>query len=133
LPNPEAWPMGSAARSLPERVVLVVDDEDVVCRFTARVLVEAGCRVLEAHSAAEAVSLLSALDGAVQLVVSDIAMPEMTGTELAALLADQWPAVPLLLVSGQGGPAPDYLGPFLPKPFSPDALLEAVSVLVLMQ
>ena len=125
--------MGTAARSLPERVVLVVDDEDMVCRYTARVLAEAGFRVLEAHSAAEAVSLLSALDGAVQLVVSDIAMPEMTGTELAALLADQWPAVPLLLVSGQGGPAPDYPGPFLPKPFSPDALLEAVSLLVLMQ
>ena len=54
--------MGTAARSLPERVVLVVDDEDMVCRYTARVLAEAGFRVLEAHSAAEAVSLLSALD-----------------------------------------------------------------------
>ncbi len=122
--------MGSAARSLPERVVLVVDDEDVVCRFTARVLVEAGCRVLEAHSGAEAVSLLSALDGAVQLVVSDIAMPEMTGVELSALMAHRWSAVPVLLVSGQGGPAPDYPGPFLPKPFTPDALLKAVTGLV---
>ena len=125
--------MGSAARSLPERVVLVVDDEDVVCRFTARVLAEAGFRVLEAHSGAEAVSLLSALDGAVQLVVSDIAMPEMTGVELSALMAHRWSAVPVLLVSGQGGPAPDYPGPFLPKPFTPDALLKAVSLLVLMQ
>lgn len=122
--------MGSAARSLPERVVLVVDDEDVVCRFTARVLAEAGCRVLEAHSGAEAVSLLSALDGAVQLVVSDIAMPEMTGVELSALMAHRWSAVPVLLVSGQGGPAPDYPGPFLPKPFTPDALLKAVTGLV---
>ena len=53
------------------RIVLVVDDEDMVCRLTARVLAEAGFRVLEAQSGAEAVSLLSAPEGAVQLVVSE--------------------------------------------------------------
>ena len=41
-------PMGSTAQSLPERVVLVVDDEEVVCRLTARVLTDAGFRVVEA-------------------------------------------------------------------------------------
>jgi CheY-like chemotaxis protein len=122
--------MGTAARSLPERVILVVDDEAVVCRLTARILANAGFRVLEAHGAAEALALLATLSGRVQLVVSDIAMPQMTGLELAAVIAGQWAAVPILLVSGQGGPGTVYAGPFLPKPFTPDALLEAVAGLL---
>ena len=57
-------------------------------------------------------------------------MPEMTGTDLAALVASQYPSTPVLLMSGQGRPSADYPGPFLPKPFTPDALLEAVGGLV---
>jgi CheY-like chemotaxis protein len=122
--------MGSAARSLPERVVLVVDDDEVVCRITARVLVDAGFSVVEAHSGEEAVALLSTLDGSVQLVVSDIAMPGITGPELAALMAERWPTTPILLISGQGGPPPGFPAPFLPKPFTWDVLLDAVAGLV---
>ena len=123
-------PMESAARRLSERVVLVVDDEDAVCRLVSRMLAEAGFHVLEAHSGADALALLSTLDGRVQLVLSDIAMPGMTGTELAAIMAGQYPQTPLILMSGQGEPTADYPGPFLPKPFSPDALLDAVGHLV---
>lgn len=121
--------MAPAARPQ-ERVVLVVDDEDVVCRLTARILADAGFRVLEAHSGAEAVALLSKLDGSVQLVVSDIAMPGMTGMQLVATMADRWPTTPVLLVSGQGGPAPGYTGRFLAKPFMPDVLTATVRELV---
>jgi CheY-like chemotaxis protein len=53
--------MGSAAQTLPERLVLVVDDEEVACRITARVLADAGFRVAEAHRAAEGLALLSTL------------------------------------------------------------------------
>ena len=122
--------MDSAAQSLAERVVLVVDDELMACRMTARVLVDAGFRVVEVHSALEAVALLSTLDGKVHLVVSDIAMPGMTGLELVAQMADRWPAVPVLLISGQGGPPADYLGAFLPKPYTWDVLLDAIAGLV---
>jgi len=83
--------MDVGASPLPERVVLVVDDEETVCRFTARVLEDAGFRVMEVHSGAEALALLATLDGRVQLVVSDIAMPKMTGTELAAQMAASGP------------------------------------------
>jgi CheY-like chemotaxis protein len=122
--------MGSAVRSFAERLVLVVDDEELVCRITARMLDESGFRVLEAHSAGEALRRLAELDGRVHLVVSDIAMPKMTGEELATVIAARWPAVPVLLVSGQGGPHPNYRGSFLPKPFTPDALLAVVRRLV---
>ncbi|MGN6392088.1 MAG: response regulator [Gemmatimonadales bacterium] len=122
--------MAAAARSRPERTVLVVDDEELVCRLTARVLVEAGFRVHEAHSALDALARLTALNGAVQLVVSDIGMPKMSGEQLASAIAERWPAVPVLLVSGQGGPQSDYRGTFLPKPFTPDALLTVVRQII---
>jgi hypothetical protein len=51
--------MGTPAQRLPERVVLVVDDEDVVRRITTRALMEAGFRVLEAHDGEEAATLLA--------------------------------------------------------------------------
>jgi DNA-binding NtrC family response regulator len=121
--------MGATVRSQ-ERVVLVVDAEPVVCRLTARILTDAGFRVVEAHCGSEAVALLSTLNGTVQLVVSDIAMPGMTGVQLAATIAERWPATPILLISGQGGPTTGYSGMFLPKPFTPDGLLDTVGELV---
>ena len=122
--------MDSPGPSLPERVVLVVDDELMACRIAARVLVDAGFRVVEVHSAFEALALLSTLAGKVELVVSDIAMPGMTGLELGILMAERCPAVPLLLISGQGGPPAGYPGAFLAKPFTWDVLLDAVGALV---
>jgi DNA-binding response OmpR family regulator len=121
--------MGAAAQPLSERVVLVVDDEPVVCHLVARMLVDAGFHVLEAHSGTEAAGLLSTLNGTVQLVVADVAMPSMTGIELATLMESRWPTTPILLMSGQGAPA-GYPGLFLPKPFTVDALLDAVRGLV---
>src|SRR5437016_2412398 len=113
-----------ASQRLVERVALVVDDEEVVCRYTARVLMDAGLRVLEAHDGEEALALLENLGAAaVGLVVSDVGMPRMGGVELAMVIGHRWPAVPVLLVSGQGSPESDYPGAFLAKPFSPDALV----------
>ncbi len=102
----------------------------MVCRLTARILTDAGFRVVEARNGSEAVALLSTLNGSVQLVVSDIAMPGMTGVELAAVMARQWSNTPVVLVSGQGGPGTGYLGKFLPKPFTVHALLDVVGELV---
>jgi DNA-binding NtrC family response regulator len=64
------------------------------------------------------------------LVVSDIDMPRMTGVELAAVTAARWPAVTVLLVSGQGGPPRSYEGRFLGKPFTPDELIATVDELL---
>lgn len=119
--------MGTAAQSHPTRAVLVVDDEELICRLTARILEDAGFRVLEAHSGEEAIAVLASVPGEVQLVVSDIAMPGMSGQALAEAVAIRWPAVPVLLMSGQGGPKSGYRGAFLPKPFTADALLAAAA------
>jgi two-component system, cell cycle sensor histidine kinase and response regulator CckA len=122
--------MGTGVQPLAERVVLVVDDEDMVRRFVAHVLVKAGFRVLEAHNGGEALALLPTLEGAVQLVVSDVSMPGTDGETLALLIAERWPGTPVLLISGKGGPNAGYFGPFLPKPFMPRTLLDAVAALV---
>jgi CheY-like chemotaxis protein len=122
--------MGTPARLL-QCVALVVDDEEIVCRYTARVLTDAGLHVLEAHDGEEAVALLENLGpAAVALVVSDIAMPRMNGVELATVIGQRWPSIPVLLVSGQGRPLSDYPGPFLGKPFTPEALLRSVEELL---
>jgi two-component system, response regulator PdtaR len=119
--------MATEAQRLLERVVLLVDDEEVVRRITARILAGAGFRVLEAHDGEQAATLLATLGtSVVGLVVSDIRMPGMSGIELASLVSERWPALPVLLVSGQGAPPASYPGPFLPKPFSPERLLAAV-------
>jgi CheY-like chemotaxis protein len=122
--------MGSAARPLSERVVLVVDDEGMVRHVAARVLADAGFRVLEASDGMEAFALLAPMDGAVDLVLTDIKMPKMSGTELAEAVTSRWPGVPVLLMSGYGLPAAEPPGPFLPKPFSASDLLDAVGGLV---
>jgi CheY-like chemotaxis protein len=56
--------MGTPAQRLSERVVLVVDDEPVVCRIATRALTDAGFRVLEAHSGEEAEMRLGATGAA---------------------------------------------------------------------
>jgi len=83
-----------ASQPRPQALVLVVDDEDLVRRLMARTLAEAGFLVLEAGSGSAAVALLSADPYRIQLVVSDIAMPEMTGLELARVVAERWPSTP---------------------------------------
>jgi DNA-binding NtrC family response regulator len=111
-------------------VALVVEDEEAVRHLTARILEDAGFRTLEAESAEEAVALLGALKGAITLVVSDVSMPGIGGLGLAAGMADGWPSTPMLLISGHGGPGFDYAGAFLAKPFTAEALLDAVAGLV---
>ena len=123
--------MGTAAERVLYRVVLVVDDDEPVCRMMARLLRSAGLAALEAHDGDEAVTLLTKLGpNVVRLVVSDIKMPRMTGEQLATKMAKAWPTVPILLVSGEGGPQLGYHGSFLAKPFPPNSLIATVRALL---
>ncbi len=114
--------------------VLVVDDEATVVEVTARLLAAAGYRVLAAAGGAEALALLeqSRNEGApVSLLVSDLLMPGIGGTELAKQAIAAQPALRVLYMSGHadartlGRLAADDEA-FLPKPFAPEALLRAV-------
>ncbi|HET8623550.1 MAG TPA: response regulator [Gemmatimonadales bacterium] len=112
--------------------VLIVDDEAAVRRVLARQLADRGYDVLEASGGAEALEMMRDRGGDVALVVSDVAMPDMSGTELAKRARGADPMLPFIFVSGQpretlveyGDPASQ--GVLLEKPFSADVLTAAV-------
>lgn len=123
-------PVDAPAQRSRERVLLVVDDDEMACRYAVRVLANAGFRVVAAHDGEEAKELLGELGSVIWLVVSDVQMPRMSGEELADLVATRWPRLPVLLTSGQGHPPEGHTGPFLPKPYAPGALVSAVRALL---
>jgi two-component system, cell cycle sensor histidine kinase and response regulator CckA len=80
--------------------VLIVDDEEAICRLTKRVLQSAGYTVLTASSGGEALLLLERHDGPVHLMLTDMVMPRVSGRELAAQLTDLRPRMKVLYMSG---------------------------------
>lgn len=83
------------------KVVLVVDDDELVRRSVKRMLRDSGAEVREAQNGAEALKLLrEGLRPAI--IVSDVDMPEMNGLLLAKHCKEEFPEVPILLCSGGG-------------------------------
>lgn len=119
----------SHAFSSAQSTVLVVDDEMQLRHYMARVMADEGYRVLTAADGVEALSLLGRSDSRVDLVITDVRMPRMSGPELAAQLAAQLLPPPVLFVSGGGGLV-DVPGPMLRKPFLPDDLSAMVRSLI---
>jgi two-component system, cell cycle sensor histidine kinase and response regulator CckA len=106
------------------RVALVVEDDAVVRSMAVRGLRDAGYTVLEAVHGREALELTRTHTGRLDVVVSDIGMPEMDGYDLARCLSEERPEVPIVFMSGYGDPEP--MVPFLQKPFAPDVLVRKV-------
>ncbi len=111
--------------------VLVVDDEPAVRRFAARALKEEGYAVHEARDGVEALDLIRAQGDFMDVVVSDIVMPRLTGVELLQTLAADNPEIPVILMSGYGTAQLAEQGIASPcgvlaKPFPPERLLEEV-------
>ncbi len=109
--------------------LLVVDDEPRVLHLTCGVLETLGYRVLAAAGADEALALLAEHRDDIQLLLTDIVMPGMTGTELARRVTAIAPQVAVLYVSGHAADAATELGPsthFVQKPVSRHGLAHAV-------
>jgi CheY-like chemotaxis protein len=100
--------------------------------LASRGLRERGYNVLEARHGAEALRCLARDSGAVDLVISDVVMPEMGGRELSQQLAAIEPALPVLFISGYTGEDVIQRGlldpgaPFQQKPFAPEELARKV-------
>lgn len=113
--------------------VLLVEDEMMVRMVGADALADAGYEVIEAGSADEAIRILEAV-GEVEVLFTDIRMPgSMDGLQLAELVHERWPAVKILVTSGDTWPSVDRLpeeGRFLPKPYLIDTLQHEVDELV---
>ncbi|MEX2572385.1 MAG: PAS domain S-box protein [Gemmatimonadota bacterium] len=112
-------------------VVLLVEDDEAVRSIGRRILSRAGYTVLEAPNGVEALERVAG-GAKVDLVISDIVMPELGGVELQQRLRTERPGIKMILTSGYS--ASDVHGeiresglPFLAKPFTPDALLRCVA------
>jgi signal transduction histidine kinase len=91
---------GAIAPSASHEVVLVVEDDEAVRRFTTRVLEMAGYRVLVAADGEEALHLSREAGERVRLLITDLIMPRMNGRHLADRLAERWPGLQVIYVSG---------------------------------
>jgi two-component system cell cycle sensor histidine kinase/response regulator CckA len=126
-------PPGVPARGGSRGRLLVVDDEDAVRLVVARTLQAEGYEVFGAREGGEALRMLDQIGGGVDVVITDLVMPGIGGAKLAEILAERYPDVPIVWMSGhprEPGFAKterDRQQPFLMKPVAPDALLDAVA------
>jgi two-component system, cell cycle sensor histidine kinase and response regulator CckA len=115
--------------------VLLVEDAEHLRRVIGSMLRKSGYNVLEAAHGGEALEVLTRDSKDVRLVITDVMMPEMTGTELAGHLAQLRPELPVLFMSGcTGDPILQNVQQvgacFLRKPFTSIVLIEAVRQLL---
>ena len=108
--------------------ILLVEDEDELRNLAGRGLESHGYRIVPAADAQEAIRLADQLDGSIDLLLTDVIMPGMSGPELARHLLGTRPDLPVLFISGYTGDdklAAGRLPPdadLLPKPFGPEEL-----------
>jgi len=81
-------------------VILVVDDEAAVNRLVTRYLTHLGYTVLDASSAGEALALVRLQQPRIDLVLSDVVMPDVSGIELAGTLLSRVPGPSVILMTG---------------------------------
>ena len=112
--------------------ILLVEDEEGLRSLNARGLRSRGYSVIEASNGIEALEALEEKDGAVDLVVSDVVMPEMDGPTLLKSMRERNPDLKIIFVSGYAEDAFEKSLPknqqfaFLPKPFTLSQLVAAV-------
>lgn len=125
-------PKKAAADHTGAGIILLVEDEDAVRALNARMLISRGYTVHEAASGVEALDTFLQHDGKIDLVVSDVVMPEMDGPSLLRELRQRNPETKVVFVSGYAEEAFRKNLPegeefhFLPKPFTMKQLVETV-------
>jgi two-component system cell cycle sensor histidine kinase/response regulator CckA len=124
--TPEVEPGGGA------ETILVVEDDESLCKMTVKLLANAGYKVLEAGNAETAVRIVKSANQPVDLLLTDVLLPDLNGVELSALLKTIQPGLRVLLVSGYTGDliaqyrAMDPNVRLMEKPFTRRSLLAAI-------
>ena len=127
-PTPQLIEEGRCCR------VLVVDDDPIVLAGTAAMLEDLGHVATEVESAEQALKVLQS-DSSIDLVITDHAMPAMTGTELAKRIRRKWPELPVVIATGYAE-LPGDLDPAIPrlsKPYRQQDLAAVVARLITEQ
>jgi DNA-binding response OmpR family regulator len=118
------------------RTILVVEDEEPIRVILQTALEMNGYRVLMAGDAEEAISLSSQYSGPLDLLITDMLLPGVKGSDLVRHILPQRPGLNVLYISGYlGADATLVSGPtgkmkYLPKPFTPAELLDVVRTLL---
>ncbi|UXN72466.1 response regulator [Devosia sp. A8/3-2] len=108
--------------------ILLVEDEESVRAFSARALRATGYEVFEADGGEEALEVLEDIDFKIDLMISDVVMPEMDGPSLLKHVRKQMPDLKVIFVSGYAEESvrrdieDDQSVDFLPKPYSLDQI-----------
>lgn len=112
-------------------VIVAVDDDPLVLMNTTAMLEDLGHTVIDAMSGVEALEKLEGA-GTVDLVITDHAMPSMTGSQLAQQIRARWPTLPIVLATGYAElpPGGNETLPRLSKPFSQAELAKIVETSV---
>jgi CheY-like chemotaxis protein len=108
-------------------LVLAVDDDALIQMNTVAMLEELGHRVLEASNGADALDIVRQ-NPAIDVVLTDYAMPKMTGRDLAIAIARERPGLPVILATGYAElpPGEKIDARTLPKPFGLNELAKAL-------
>jgi CheY-like chemotaxis protein len=114
----------------------LVEDEPAIRRLCKRILVKEGHEVLAAADGQEALEVLEAEGGEIELLVTAVIMPRLSGPELAVQLRARFPEVKILFITGYAGATEDErtlaeVGRVLSKPFAAGALRKATRELLL--
>jgi two-component system, cell cycle sensor histidine kinase and response regulator CckA len=131
--SPETGPGPSAERAVGAgKTILLVEDNSMIREMAGELLAEYGYRTMVAAVPSEALELAQLHVGPVDLLVTDVVMPQMNGPELHELLLGSHPQLPVLYISGYTGTvaqhkdAPDMETNFLTKPFTLEQFLERI-------
>jgi len=118
------------------RTVLLVEDEDLIRHLAEQILVDAGYRVLTAANASEALEIVAQASAPIDLLLTDVVMPGVSGADLAHRLLRQHPEMRILYMSGYSDSLIFRYGvlqeraAFLRKPFSAEILERRVAELI---
>jgi two-component system cell cycle sensor histidine kinase/response regulator CckA len=138
MPEPTVEPQKKAEEAKPAAdltgrgAILLVEDEEAVRAFAARALISRGYTVMEADTGVDALRVIAELDGKIDLIVSDVIMPEMDGPTMLMELRKRGVTAKVVFVSGYADDAfarnlPEGLEfQFLQKPFTLKQLIETV-------
>ncbi len=130
-PNPAS--SGTRPATARRRRVLLVEDEDMVRKVISRMLTARGFQVHTAASGTQAMALFDQQDFEVDLLITDLMMPECGGQVLAKTLSERISSLKVLFVSGYSAAEADGWAParhrFLTKPFGSSELANAIDEL----
>ncbi len=119
-----------------DETILFVEDDDLVRKLNLKILKQLGYSVIHAENGKSAVETAKSHDGEIDLLITDVIMPEMNGDELASKISEIQPGIKVLFTSGY---TEDVISPhgileegaqFIGKPYKPQELAEKIRELL---